>query len=254
MASLTWSWHGTFLRPTAIYCCRGPRHWDTHPRCWLVRSCRCHCWCIQWCPWLAWLRYPEGARVLQFDIANGLLFDNTWFRKRDSHIITYSSGWVSTQIDYIPYRNSFRQRLLLLQLPSLLVPMLSQLDQSRKPSARCCCCTQVCVLQAKHARFKALQRPEEVLGSGGVIRHSNPKWWWCFPYCQTDGPCKLGRYGCGFVCNDADKLVRSAKDKMKTWIEHYVRVLNVEFEWKSNELPEVPPTAAPPAPPVCPRP
>ena len=34
--------------------------------------------------------------------------------------------------------------------------------------------------------------------------------------------------------------------KMKAWFDHYAKLLNVEFEWPSNELPEVPPTAAPP--------
>ena len=30
---------------------------------------------------------------------------------------------------------------------------------------------------------------------------------------------------------------------MKAWVECYARLLNVEFEWPSNELHEVPPTA-----------
>ena len=35
-------------------------------------------------------------------------------------------------------------------------------------------------------------------------------------------------------------------NKMKAWVEHYARLLNVEFEWPSNKLPEVPPNAGPP--------
>ena len=34
---------------------------------------------------------------------------NTWFKKRDSRIITYSSGDCSTQIDYILVRNKDRK-------------------------------------------------------------------------------------------------------------------------------------------------
>ena len=33
---------------------------------------------------------------------------------------------------------------------------------------------------------------------------------------------------------------------MKAWVEHYVRLLNVEFEWPSDSLPEVAPVAGPP--------
>ena len=47
------------------------------------------------------------------------------------------------------------------------------------------------------------------------------------------------------VCNDDGKLALTDEDKMKAWVEHYARLLNVEFLWLSNELPEVPPTAAP---------
>ena len=33
---------------------------------------------------------------------------------------------------------------------------------------------------------------------------------------------------------------------MKAWVEHYARLLNVEFEWPSDSLPEVAPVAGPP--------
>ena len=48
------------------------------------------------------------------------------------------------------------------------------------------------------------------------------------------------------VCKDAGELARTDEGNMKTWVEHYARLLNVEFEWPSNELPEVPPTAGTP--------
>ena len=65
------------------------------------------------------------------------------------------------------------------------------------------------------------------------------------------------------VRNDAGELVLTDEDKMKPWVEHYARLLNVEFEWPSNELPEVLPTQQFEGPqgahclaplPVCPRP
>ena len=49
------------------------------------------------------------------------------------------------------------------------------------------------------------------------------------------------------VCNVVGELVLTEEDKMKAWVEHYSRLLNVEFEWPSNELLEAPPTAGPPA-------
>ena len=49
----------------------------------------------------------DGERILEFAVANGLRVGNTWYKKRDSHLITYSSGGHSTQIDYILYPKRF---------------------------------------------------------------------------------------------------------------------------------------------------
>ena len=43
------------------------------------------------------------------------------------------------------------------------------------------------------------------------------------------------------VRNDAGELSLSDDDKMKAWVEHYSRLLNVEFKWSSDLLPEGPP-------------
>ena len=45
------------------------------------------------------------------------------------------------------------------------------------------------------------------------------------------------------VCNNAGELALTDEDKMKAWVEHYVRLFCVEFEWPSNELPGIPSTA-----------
>ena len=42
------------------------------------------------------------------------------------------------------------------------------------------------------------------------------------------------------VGNNAGDLALTDKDKMKAWVEQYARLLNVEFEWPSSELPEAP--------------
>jgi len=48
------------------------------------------------------------------------------------------------------------------------------------------------------------------------------------------------------VSNDAGKLSLSDKEKMKAWVEHYARLVNVKFEWPSDSRPEVSPIAGPP--------
>ena len=50
------------------------------------------------------------------------------------------------------------------------------------------------------------------------------------------------------VKNDAGELTLTDADKMKAWVEHYSRLLNIEFEWPSDLLPDVAPTAGPPPP------
>ena len=46
-------------------------------------------------------RNREGERILEFSLAMDMVVCNTLFKKRDSHLITYSSGGTNTQIDYI---------------------------------------------------------------------------------------------------------------------------------------------------------
>ena len=46
-------------------------------------------------------RNLEGERILEFGEATEMLVANSFFRKRDSHLITYQSGSATTQVDYI---------------------------------------------------------------------------------------------------------------------------------------------------------
>jgi hypothetical protein len=48
------------------------------------------------------------------------------------------------------------------------------------------------------------------------------------------------------VRNDAGELSLSDDEKMKAWV--YSKLLNVEFEWPSELLPEVAPVEGPPPP------
>ena len=54
-------------------------------------------------------RNLEGVRILQFALANNLTVANTQFIKRDTHLITYTSGDHRKQVDYILYRKNFRK-------------------------------------------------------------------------------------------------------------------------------------------------
>ena len=46
----------------------------------------------------------EGERILEYALAFDLLLGNTFFKKHDSHLITYKSGNIATQIDFILFR------------------------------------------------------------------------------------------------------------------------------------------------------
>ena len=46
-------------------------------------------------------RNQEGEEVLDFAIAFDLMIANTFFRKRQSHLVTFSSGQYSSQIDFV---------------------------------------------------------------------------------------------------------------------------------------------------------
>ena len=47
------------------------------------------------------IRNQEGEDVLSFALAYNMIVANTLFRKRESHLATFSSGQHSSQIDFI---------------------------------------------------------------------------------------------------------------------------------------------------------
>ena len=47
------------------------------------------------------------------------------------------------------------------------------------------------------------------------------------------------------VRNDTVELALTDEDKIKAWVEHYARLLSVEYQWPNNELSGVPSTAGP---------
>ena len=51
----------------------------------------------------------KGERILEYALAFDLLLGNTCFTKRDSHLITYKSGYAATQIDFILFPRAMRK-------------------------------------------------------------------------------------------------------------------------------------------------
>ena len=51
----------------------------------------------------------EGERILEYALAFDLLLGNTCFKKRDSHLITYTSGNAATQLDVILFPRAMRK-------------------------------------------------------------------------------------------------------------------------------------------------
>ena len=50
----------------------------------------------------------EGDKTLEYVLAFNLHLGNTWSKKRDSHLITYKSGKVAAQIDFILFHRTMR--------------------------------------------------------------------------------------------------------------------------------------------------
>ena len=54
-------------------------------------------------------RNEAGSRILDFALAYDLSIMNTWFQKRQSHLVTYRSGPHASQIDFFLVRNVWRK-------------------------------------------------------------------------------------------------------------------------------------------------
>ena len=56
--------------------------------------------------------YQEGEEVLDFAVAFDLMIANTFFRKIESHLVTFSSGQHSSQIDFVLTRRKDKRACL----------------------------------------------------------------------------------------------------------------------------------------------
>ena len=301
-------------------------------------------------------RNAEGERILEFALANDLLVGNTQFTKRDSHLVTYQSGDVMTQVDYVLYPKNFRRsvtnvkvipgeecasqhRLLVCDLHPQLPPQKKQkflprlrvwklrdpdtadrfygafrakigTDTEHKESSSVEtawsnlrnplleAATEVCGLSRNHqwkretwwwndhveaaiaekrAHFKAYNvlrkrgnTPEATVAKtdyDAAKRVAKRVVWQAKSEAEAETFRDINPHGSDIyriarqmdrrnqdivgekcVKNDAGELTLTDADKMKAWVEHHSRLLNVEFDWPRELLPDVAPTAGPPPP------
>ncbi|KAJ1279118.1 hypothetical protein BS78_04G131400, partial [Paspalum vaginatum] len=57
-------------------------------------------------------RNQEGEEILDFAVAYDLMIANTFFRKRESHLVTFSSGHHTSQIDFVLTRREDKRACL----------------------------------------------------------------------------------------------------------------------------------------------
>ena len=302
-------------------------------------------------------RNTEGERVLEFAVANELRVGNTWFKKRESHLITYTSGRHSTQLDLILYPKRISSSVVNVKV----IPQQEVVQQHHLVV----CDMKVHIPRVKKHKFTPrirtwrLRDPEtasrfqeifkeKVAATGAVPDDEEPveaiwkklkepmleaakeacgmtkshqwkpeTWWWnervseavetkrarfktfnalkkqglaesatgieakaayneakrlskqvvwlakseaekeVFSEVKTngDGIFRIAKQmdrerqdvvGEPCVRNDKGELALTDEEKMAAWVEHYSRLLNVEFEWPSDELPEVEKVEGPP--------
>ena len=301
-------------------------------------------------------RNPEGERVLDFALANDLVVGNTLFIKRESHLVTFSSGGNKTQVDYVLYRRNFRrnvtnvkvipgeevvqQHFLLVcdfnvrippQKKRKFVPRLrswklrdpavisnyhdvfqtkaasvvsSQVDNpveaswSKLKTSLLEATKETCGLSSPHQwrpetwwwndevdaaikskralykTYKSLRKQGDTPGVAKAKadydiakRHARREVWLAkqaasvetFKAVDPQGSniYRIARQmsrenqdivGENCVKNDAGQLSLTDEDKMKAWVEHYSKLLNDEFPWPKDTLPDVAPVAGPPPP------
>ena len=301
-------------------------------------------------------RNPEGERVLDFALANDLVVGNTLFIKRESHLVTFSSGGNKTQVDYVLYRRNFRgnvtnvkvipgeevvqQHFLLVCDFNVRIP--PQKKRKFVPRLRSWKLRDPAVISKYHDVFQTkaasvvssqvdnpveaswsnlktplLEATKETCGLSSQHQWRPETWWWndkvdaaikskralyktykslrkqgdtpgvakakadydiakrharrevwlakqaasveTFKAVDPQGSniYRIARQmsrdnqdivGENCVKNDAGQLSLTDEDKMKAWVEHYSKLLNVEFPWPKDTLPDVAPVAGPPPP------
>ena len=288
----------------------------------------------------------EGERILEYALAFDLLLGNTCFKKRDSHLITYKSGNIATQIDFILFRRTMRKLVTDVKvIPGEEVALQHQLlvcdmriDVPPKSKRKFTPCLKVWKLKDPqtsnhfqevfnlHVSTSAgvangatediwnniktglLKTTEEVCGTTRPHRWHRETWWWnehvekaiaakrtafkawkagkgtrasydaakrnarhAVHHARQEADKKVyenidpkssevyrlanqfrrentGVVGDKPVKNNAGEMSMSEDSKQKSWLEHYQRLLNIEFDWDPDHLSYQSPVEGPPIP------
>ena len=288
----------------------------------------------------------EGERTLEYALAFDLLLGNTCFKKRDSHLITYKSGNIATQIVFILFHRTRPKHVTDVKvIPGKEVALQHQLlvcdmriDVPAK--SKCKFTPRLKVWKLKDPQMNShfqevfnlhvstsagaadgatediwnniktglLKTTEEVCGTTWPHHWRRKTWWWnehvekaiaakwkAFKTWKTGKGTRASynaakcsarhalhhthqeadkkvfenidpkssevyRLANQFrrenadvvgdkpVKNDAGEMSMSKDSKQKAWLEHYQRLLNVEFDWDPDRLSHQPPVEGPPIP------
>ncbi|XP_014670792.1 PREDICTED: uncharacterized protein LOC106811605 [Priapulus caudatus] len=226
------------------------------------------------------VRNVEGERILEFAVANDLVVGNTCFKKRECHLVTYQSGGISTQIDYILFRCNLHKlivnvktipgeecatqhRLLVcdikVDIPSLpkrkFVPRLKiwkLKDPVTRQKFRVAFTQRTVdanavtteekwanlkknlafwVLLKKRAVYHAKSEAEKTVFAN--IDPKSPDIYRIANQMRRENQDVVGEKP---VRNDVGKFSLTDVEKEMAWLQHYKRLLNVEFPWNPDDL------------------
>ncbi|KAL6494927.1 hypothetical protein OROGR_030846 [Orobanche gracilis] len=134
-----------------------------------------------------------GNGILDFALAYDLGIMNTWFEKRDSHLVTYRNGGNASQIDFFLVRNVWRKSFTNCKV----IPGESAATQHK-----------VVMLDLRGKRHLRKRRPQV---------DPRLKWWKLQGESQHTFVAKIADNGTWSDCTDMDI------DSMWNWLEHNIK-------------------------------
>ncbi|XP_048759321.2 uncharacterized protein LOC125668926 [Ostrea edulis] len=181
---------------------------------------------------------------------------------RDSHLATYKSGGAATQIDFILFRKNMCKLVTDVKVfpgeevasaasasvCDMLIDMPSKAKHKFTPRQK------VWKLKDDHATCRYFQEAFEshVSASAMVEKqiYENVDTRSSEVYCLANQIRRenVDVVGNKPVKNDTGEMSLNQEAKEKAWLEHYERLLNVEFDWEPEHLTNESPLEGPPVP------
>ena len=215
----------------------------------------------------------EGERILEYALAFDLLLGNTCFKKGDSHLTTYRSGNAARQIDFILFCRTMRRLVTDVKvIPGEEIAQQHQLlicdmrinvpPKSKRWRCETWWWTEHVekVIASKMQAFKAWKTGKGTRASYNeakrIARHAvhharqeadkavyeniDPKSSEIYGLTNQLRRENADVVGDKPVKNDAGEMSLSKDSKQKAWLEHYQRLLNIEFDWDPDHLSDEP--------------